>query len=282
MNRTRSMAGKVAVVTGGGRGIGAATAAALVRAGARVAVADLDLAAARNVADRAGPAATAFRLDVTDRPGFTACLDDVEQRLGPLEVLVNNAGIMPLARAEAEMDEATARVLVVNLHGVIHGSREAVRRMRPRGSGHVVNVASVAAKIAFPGGATYAAAKAGVLNFSDALRAELRGTGIDVSCVLPGIVATELANGIVVKGVTPITPEDAAAAIVGVLHRPRFEVYVPKSIGPALRLGALAGRRFGEWMQHALRADTPMLDAIGSAERAAYEERAASSRKGAS
>ena len=267
-----SLDGKVAVVTGAGRGIGAATATALAQAGARVAVADLDQATAEGTADRIG--ATAFALDVSDRSAFTGVLDEVEQRLGPIDILVNNAGIMPLTRIEDESDAATARILAVNLHAVIHGSREAVQRMRPRGSGHIVNVASVAAKIAFPGAATYAATKAGVLGFSEAIRAELRGTGVEVSCVMPGLVATELAGGIAVKGFKPITADEVASAIVGALRRPRFEVYAPKSVGPTIRFGALAGRRFGEWLQHALRADTPMLSAIGSAERTAYERRA--------
>lgn len=261
-------------MTGGGRGIGAATAAALARAGARVAVADIDLTAAEDTAGRVG--ATAFALDLTDRQAFTAFLDDVESHLGPLDVLVNNAGIMPLSRIEDEADEMTARILAVNLHAVIHGSRDAVARMKPRGHGHIVNVASVAAKIPFPGAASYAATKSGVLGFSEAIRAELRGTGVDVTCVLPGLVATELAGGIAVKGFRPITPDDVATAIVRVVRRPRFEVYVPRTIGATLRVGALAGRHFGEWLQRALKAETPMLAAIDAPERAAYERRAAS------
>ena len=264
---TSPLTGRVAVVTGGARGIGAATATALARAGATVAIGDLDPDA------DAGQGA----LDVTDRAAFTAFLDEVEGRLGPIDVLVNNAGIMPLIRIEDEPDTLTARILAVNLHAVIHGSREAVRRMKPRGRGHIVNVASVAAKIAFPGAATYAATKSGVLGFSEALRTELRGTGVAVSCVLPGLVATELASGIAVRGYRPVGPDVVAAAIVRAVCRPRFEVYVPRSVGPTVKLGALLGRRFGDWLQRVTRADTPMLEAIGSAERAAYEQRAAGS-----
>ncbi len=270
----RSLADKVIAVTGGARGIGAATAAALTRAGAKVAIGDLD-------PDTGPETALAVRVDVTDRAALTTFLDTVEQRLGPIDVLINNAGIMPLTRIEDEPDADTARIIAVNLHAVIHGSREAIARMRPRGSGHVVNVASVAAKIPFPGGATYAATKFGVLGFSEAIRAELRGSGIDVSCVLPGFVRTELAAGLSeVPGFPPITADDVAAAIVDTLRRPRFEVYVPRRIGPALRLGTLTGRRLSEWLQRVLRAETPMLAAVDSPERAAYEERARSPRKG--
>ncbi|WP_034269386.1 SDR family oxidoreductase [Haloechinothrix halophila] len=272
----RSLADKVIAVTGGARGIGAATAAALTRAGATVAIGDIDPEAAN-----AGDHALALPVDVTDRDALTSFLDTVERRLGPIDVLINNAGIMPLTRIEDEQDTATARILAINLHAVIHGSREAARRMRPRG-GHIVNVASVAARIPFPGGATYAATKFGVLGFSEAIRAELRESDVDVSCVLPGFVRTELAAGLPeVPGFAPITPDDVAAAIVATLRRPRFEVYVPRRIGPMLRLSTLTGRRFSEWLQRMLRAETPMLSAVGSPERAAYEERTRSPRKGA-
>ena len=269
------LTGRTAVVTGGARGIGAAIAAALARAGARVVVGDLDLALAETTARDIGEAATALPVDVADRGGFTAFLDAAESRLGPLDVLVNNAGIMPLSRIEDETDATTARILAVNLHAVIHGSREAVVRMRPRGRGHIVNMASVAAKAPGPGAATYAATKSGVVAFSEALRAELRGSGVQVSCVLPGLVATELSAGVAVPGFRPVTPATVADAVVRVVRRPRFEVYVPGSVGVTLRLGSLAGRRFGDWVQRVSGADAAVLGAIGSADRLAYERRAA-------
>jgi NAD(P)-dependent dehydrogenase (short-subunit alcohol dehydrogenase family) len=272
---TRPLTGRTAVVTGGARGIGAATAAALARAGARVVVGDLDLAQAEATARDIGEAATALPVDVADRGALTAFLDEAGSRFGPLDVLVNNAGIMPLSRIEDEPDATTARVLAVNLHAVIHGSREAVARMRPHGRGHIVNMASVAAKAPGPGAATYAATKAGVVAFSAALRAELRGSGIQVSCVLPGLVATELSAGVAVPGYRPVTPATVADAVVRVVRRPRFEVYVPGSVGVTLRLGSLAGRRFGDWVQRVSGADAAVLGAIGSADRLAYERRAA-------
>src|SRR5215475_13803086 len=191
----RPLAGKVAAVTGGGRGIGAETARALAAAGAAVAIGDIDLANAERVAAGAGNGAIALRLDVTDRPGFTAFLDRVCERLGSIDVLVNNAGIMPLARIEDEDDATTLRVLEINLHAVIHGTREAIRLMKPRGTGHIVNIASSAGKGGFPGAATYSAAKHGVVGFSEAARGELRGTGVEVSCVLPAVVRPELTAG---------------------------------------------------------------------------------------
>src|SRR3954467_1669052 len=228
----RSLSGKVAVVTGGGRGIGAATARGLAAQGARVAIGDVDLPPAERTAAQIGGGALARYLDVTDRAGFTAFLDEVERELGPIEVLVNNAGIMPLSPVEEESDATVVRQLALNLHAVIHGSKEAVLRMKPRGTGHIVNVASMAGKAGFPGGATYCATKHGVVGFSEAIRLELRGTGIEVSCVMPALVATELASGVADSPwVKRARPEDVADAIAGALQRPRFDVYVPRLSG---------------------------------------------------
>ncbi|RCW46299.1 NADP-dependent 3-hydroxy acid dehydrogenase YdfG [Halopolyspora algeriensis] len=276
---SRSLSGKVVAVTGGGRGIGAATAAALARRGAKVAVGDLDLAQAEKVAAELGSdAAIALQLDVTDHADFTTFLDRVESDLGPIDVLVNNAGIMPIALIEDESDHTTASQLAVNLHAVIHGSREAVRRMKPRRSGHIVNLASGAGKIPVGGGATYCATKFGVAGFTEALRMEVREAGIDVSGIFPAIVRTELAAGLRgTRGVRAVTPDDVAEAIVEVLQRPRPEVYVPKALGVSVRYGGLMPRRMGEWVNRKMGGERMFLDALNSAERKNYEARAAAS-----
>jgi NAD(P)-dependent dehydrogenase (short-subunit alcohol dehydrogenase family) len=268
--------GKVVAVTGGGRGIGAATAQALASAGAAVAIGDVDLAAAQEVA--AGlPGALALPLDVTDRAAFTAFLDEVERRLGPLHVLVNNAGVMSLARIEDEPDETTLRQLEINLHAVIHGTREAVRRMRPRADGVIVNVASSAGRAGFAGAATYTATKHGVVGLSEAVRAELYGSGVRVCCVLPAIVRTELSAGVgEARGVRSVQPREVAEAIVDAVQTGRFDVYVPRSAGVAMHLARMLPRRAGERLARALRADRLLLDA-DSAARADYEKRAAAS-----
>ena len=169
----RSLTGKVAVITGGGRGIGRAIAEALTREGVRVAIGDVDREAAERTAAELGDGASALPLDVTDLAGFTAFLDEVERRLGPLDVLVNNAGIMPVTPLEEESAASIARQLEINLHAVIHGTQEAMRRMRPRGTGHIVNIASLAGKAGYPHLATYCATKHGVVGLSEAVRLEL-------------------------------------------------------------------------------------------------------------
>ncbi|WP_116042752.1 SDR family oxidoreductase [Amycolatopsis palatopharyngis] len=274
----RSLRGKVIVVTGGAQGIGAKTAAALVRHGAKVAIGDLDLVRAEKTAGELGSDTLALELDVTDTGAFSAFLDEVERRLGPIDVLINNAGIMPLAPLHEEEDSSTRRQLEINLHAVIHGTREAVQRMRPRGSGHIVNVASMAGKAGFPGAATYCATKHGVVGLSESVHLELRGSGVDVSCVMPAIVRTELASGLgEAKMIKSVLPEDVAAAIVGALRRPRFDVFVPKSLDLTGRITRLLPRTAAEWMLRTLGGDQILASAAHSSARAGYEARAAES-----
>lgn len=274
----RSLHGKVVVITGGGRGIGAATARALVAKGAKVAIGDVDPDTAQRTASELGGGTIARRLDVTDRAAFTAFLDEVTSELGGLDVIINNAGIMPLTPADEESDDSIFRQLELNLHAVIHGTKEGMQRFKRQGSGHIVNIASVAGKGGFPGGATYCATKHGVVGYSEAVRFELRGTGVEVSCVMPGIVNTELAAGLKdARAVKKVMPEDVADAIVGALEQPRFDVYVPKVTGPINQFMAIWPRSVREKIAVWLKADRVLIDAAHGQERAAYEKRAAES-----
>jgi NADP-dependent 3-hydroxy acid dehydrogenase YdfG len=224
-----------------------------------------------------GQAAVAMPLDVCDRRAFTALLNEIEERLGPLDIVVNNAGIMPLAPIDLEDDATTLRQLELNLHAVIHGTREAVRRMRPRCSGHIVNVASSAGRTGFPGGATYSACKFGVVGLSEAVRAELRGTGVELTVVMPGLVHTELAAGVPdARSVRRVTADEVAEATIQALRYPRFQVYVPKTIGPLVVLGAVLPWKVRDVVARLLRIDSLLMRADAQA-RAAYEARAAAS-----
>ena len=272
----RDLTGTIVVITGGARGIGAATARALARAGARLALGDLDGDLAASVAAELGDASIGRKLDVTDHAGFAAFLDEVEGVVGPIDVLINNAGIMPVAEFEQESAESIARQLEINLHAVIFGSQEAVKRMRPRGHGHLVNVASAAGKGGFPGVVTYCSTKFGVVGLTEALDAELHGTGVDVSCVMPAIVRTELTEGVKDHWmIRTSTPEQVAEAIVRALKKPRLDVYVPSSLNVMNRSMALWPRRAQKWFLRATKADRLLADAAHSPARAAYERRAA-------
>jgi NAD(P)-dependent dehydrogenase (short-subunit alcohol dehydrogenase family) len=172
----RSLAGQVVAITGGGRGIGRATATALLGHGARVAIGDIESDLAERTAQELGGAAIGLPLDVTDRASFAAFLDQVEDRLGPLEVLINNAGIMPIGPFAEETDATADRMIDINLRGLIYGSKLALERFLPRHRGHLVQIASAAGKFGFSGGATYCATKHAVVGD----RATARGPGEDI------------------------------------------------------------------------------------------------------
>lgn len=270
----RSLAGKVVAITGGARGIGRATAAALLRKGAKIAIGDLDLELTERTAGELGPGVVALRLDVTDRASFEAFLDAAEQRLGPLDVLINNAGIMHVGPFAEESDAIAVRQIDINLHGVITGSKLALARFLPRRTGHLVNVASTAGKSGIPGGATYSATKHAVVGLTEAIRAEVRGSGIQTSIVMPVPVNTQLASGLHKgRGVGLVEPEDVANEIVSALERPRQDVFVPRSIGRIVKVGALMPRPVYEGVGRLMQADKVLAGADPSA-RAAYEQTA--------
>jgi NAD(P)-dependent dehydrogenase (short-subunit alcohol dehydrogenase family) len=274
----RSLSDKVVAITGGARGIGRATAAALVRKGAKVAIGDIDVELAEQTAAELGGGTLGLPLDVTDRASFERFLDEVEEQLGPLDVLINNAGIMQLGLLAEESDTTTARQIDINLHGVIYGSKLALQRFLPRRSGHLVNIASTAGKAGVPGGATYSATKHAVVGLTEAIRHEVRDSGIETSVVMPVPVNTELAAGLVRgRGLTAtVEPEQVADAIVEALEHPRHDVYVPKAIAVGVRVGALLPRRLAEAFGRSAKTDRILAEADMSA-RAAYEQRAAAS-----
>ncbi|MFW6866759.1 SDR family oxidoreductase [Nocardioides sp. CPCC 206347] len=268
-----SLAGLSIIVTGGARGIGRATVDRFARQGAKVAVGDLDLALVTEVASAYDGNVAAARLDVSDVESWTAFLAEVDH-LGPWDVLVNNAGIMPLGSVLKEPESVARTIMDVNVHGVINGTKAVVPGMVDRGRGHVVNVASAVGRVAVSHGATYSASKFAVVGFSEAIRQELAADGIDVTVVLPTVVQTELASGVpAARGIKPVTAEDVAAVIEAAVLKPRAEMWVPRWT-QGLGKSALALPRF---VQDAMSRATKAGDVLSSADtaaRAAYEERA--------
>jgi short-subunit dehydrogenase len=268
--------GRVVAITGAGRGIGRAVAHALAAAGAHVVLGDIDGAAAEEAAEevrgRSGGRAAGLTLDVTDTASFERFLARTEERFGPLDVLVNNAGIMWVGPFADEAEHTALRQFDVNVHGVLRGMKLAAPRMRARGGGHIVNIASAASRITPCGEATYAATKHAVLGYSTAVRAELRGSGVRVSVVMPAVVDTELAVGTSEGATRRLTPEDVAAAVLRVVRRPRDEVYVPRHVGLVPLVSALLPARAAALWQRVVVPD--QLAALGDAPvRTAYERR---------
>jgi NADP-dependent 3-hydroxy acid dehydrogenase YdfG len=272
----QNLRGKVVAITGGARGIGKATATALVGKGCRVAVGDLDLPLAEETATGLGGGTIALPLDVTDRGSFAAFLDAAELELGPLDVVVNNAGIMPVTPFAEESDDSLKRQLDINIYGVIVGMQLAIERFKPRGRGHIVNLASQAGKGGFPGIATYSGTKHAVVGISEAVRAELRGSGVEIACVMPTVVNTELTAGVGQRLIRPVEAEDVANEIVDALEAPRFDVWVPRANGALFKVLANLPRRMREGLGRLMKVDKLMTEVDHSARRA-YEERAAAS-----
>jgi NAD(P)-dependent dehydrogenase (short-subunit alcohol dehydrogenase family) len=277
--QARILAGETVAITGGARGIGRATAQALAAKGMRVAIGDLDLELARKTAAELGPTATALELDVTDRDSFESFLDGVEEQLGPLDALINNAGIMPVGSFVDEDDLTARRMIDINLHGVIFGMKLALRRMLPRNRGHIVNISSQAGKFGAPGGATYSATKHAVVGLTEAVRGELRlmDSDIRLSYVMPFVVDTELGGGLgQARTMKTLQPADVADAILDALQHGTVDVWVPKSAKRTIVFGSLLPRRLSEGVARMMKADKVLAGADPQARRS-YELRAAAS-----
>jgi len=266
--------GKVIVITGGARGIGLATATALHNLGARVAIGDIDEVRVKESGAALGLDVYG-KLDVTDPHSFADFLDEVERRLGPIDVLVNNAGIMPLGRIVDEPDAVTRRILDINVYGVILGSKLAAQRMVPRGSGHVINIASLAGETYIAGAATYCASKHAVIGFTDAVRIEYRRTGVKFSVVMPTFVNTELIAGTSgATGIKNAEPADIADAIVDLVARPKPRVRVTRLAGAIIASQKFLPRALAEGINRLLGGEHVFTDDVDVATRRAYEARA--------
>ena len=184
---------KTALVTGAARGIGLAIARRFAEEGAQVAVLDLDRGAAETAARSLPGTATALGADVTRSTEVEAAVQAVVDRWGRLDVMVNNAGITGRSFPIWELgDEDWDRVLAIDLTGVFYGCRAAIRAMLPRGSGRIVNIASIAGKEGNPTLVPYSSAKAGVIGLTKAVAKEVATRGILVNVIAPAVIGTEL------------------------------------------------------------------------------------------
>lgn len=248
----------------------------LIADGAKVAIGDVDDVRLKEAVGELGITAYAH-LDVTSPDSLERFLDHVEDVLGPVDVLVNNAGIMPLGASAEEPDAVSRRMVEINLLGVITGTKQALLRMLPRHAGHIINVSSLAGESYVPGGATYCATKHAVKAYTETVRREYRDSGVHISQVMPFFVNTELVAGTSgTKGMRNAEPAEVADAIAGLIVRPRARVRVTKLAGVVTMSQAFLPSRVSEFLGRALGAESAFTAGVDPVARQAYEERARS------
>jgi NADP-dependent 3-hydroxy acid dehydrogenase YdfG len=269
--------GKTVVITGAARGIGQATAKALLVRGARVVIGDRNVDVLEQTVSgmsSLGPV-SGHPLDVTNRESFAAFLDKARaDGGGHIDVLINNAGVMPVGPFLEQSQEAIRSAIEVNFYGVLNGCQLVLPEMVKRRSGHIVNIASLAGLVAVPGQVVYAGTKFAVVGLSTALADEYAPHGVAVTAVLPTFTNTELISGTTPNAAQkPVQPADVAAAVVKVLDKPKTQVTVPswgRTFSILVMLLPARGRR---WLNKKTGTDTVFLNVDAKARRA-YEERA--------
>ena len=266
-----SVSGARVLITGGARGIGAATAEMFARRGARVWIGDVDEDECLRTAERLG--VRGAHLDVTSMASWRGVVQRMTAEDGAPDILVNNAGVMPLGALESETEQIRDLILDVNVRGVLNGMQAVIGGMVERGRGHIINVASMAGMIPIPGMVTYNASKFAALGASLAARQEYAGTGVAVSAVLPSAVRTELTSGARLGGGMPtVEPQDVAAAILDVVSSRAARRSVPRWVAPAWDARTFVP----ELLQNAARKlidDRRALTSIDIAARGAYLDR---------
>ena len=229
--------GKTAIVTGGGRGIGEAIAMALAREGCSVAVPDVIVPNAEKVAEQIrglGRDALAMHCDITDPQSVENAFAQVDQRWGKLDILVNNAGVATSGPVVSTSLEAWRRMLDVNLTGTFLCSQAALRRMLPRKSGRIINIASTAGQIGEKNAAAYAASKHGVLGLTRSMALETATSGITVNAICPRWAQTNILAqaASTISSKTNLTPEQALGILAG--KNPQKRIIQPEEIAFAV------------------------------------------------
>jgi short-subunit dehydrogenase len=269
--------GKTVVITGAARGIGQATAKALLARGARVVIGDRDVDVLEQTVSGMSSLGPVYGhpLDVTDRESFAAFLDKARtDGGGHIDVLINNAGVMPVGPFLEQSHQAIRSAIEVNFYGVLTGCQLVLPEMLKRRSGHIVNIASLAGLVAVPGQVVYAGTKFAVVGLSTALADEYAPHGVTVTAVLPTFTNTELISGTTPSTAQkPVQPADVAAAIVKVLDKPKTQVTVPGWGRTFSILAMLLSARSRRWLNKKMGNDTVFLNVDADARRA-YEVRA--------
>jgi short-subunit dehydrogenase len=272
-----SIRGKTIAITGAARGIGYATAEALLVRGARVVIGDRDVAIQESAVAELSKLGevSGYPLDVSDKESFATFLDKARtDGGGHIDVLINNAGVMPVGPFLEMSDQAVRSAIEVNFYGVLNGCRLALPEMVARRSGHIINISSLAGMLAVPGQSVYAGTKFAVVGLSTALADEFAPQGVEVSCVMPTFTNTELIAGTHTSAAQkPVEPEDIAAAVVKVLDKPKTLVSVPAALRFVSAITPTLSPKARRWLSHKMGNDTVFLDFDRKA-RESYEQRA--------
>jgi short-subunit dehydrogenase len=271
--------GRTIAITGAARGIGHATAKALLARGARVVIGDRDVAVLESAVAglRSLGQVSGHPLDVTDKESFATFLDKARSDgAGHIDVLINNAGVMPVGPFLGQSEQAVRSAIEVNLYGVLTGCQLVLPEMVKRRSGHIVNIASMAGMVAVPGQVVYAGTKFAVVGLSTAMADEFAPQGVEVTVILPTFTNTELIAGTKATGAQkPVQPEEIAAAIVKALDKPKTHVSVPAPLRFVGAVTSMLGPRGRRWLSKQMGNDRVFLD-FDTRARQDYETRAQS------
>ncbi|MFN4229654.1 SDR family NAD(P)-dependent oxidoreductase [Parvibaculum sp.] len=208
------ISGKLAVVTGAASGIGRGTALELAKRGARLAISDLDRAGLAETAKRIeamGGTVTTYLVDVADRDAVYAFAQEIET-LGGADIVINNAGVAQIARVDELTYEDFEWVMNIDFWGMVYGTKAFLPQIQKKGEGHIVNVSSIFGIISVPSQAAYNSAKFAIRGFTEALRHEMKGTRIKVSCVHPGGIKTNIVRNARFLQSTQATAREEAAS----------------------------------------------------------------------
>ena len=250
--------GAVVCVTGAARGIGKATASALAKRGARVVLGDIDEVEVKKAAKAIGGGALGVKLDVADPASFSTFLAAAKD-LGPIALLVNNAGIQRTGRFIDQTLESQHREIAINLGGVINGMRLVLPDMLASDYGHIVNVASMSAKMTLPGVAVYTASKFGVASLSRSVRTEIADSHVSITTVMPSAVQTELTAGLNIRGVPAAKPEAVAEEIVASCAHGKSEITVPRWLSPVSAIEEVLPESVGRFFKKLAGAQNRLL-----------------------
>jgi NAD(P)-dependent dehydrogenase (short-subunit alcohol dehydrogenase family) len=227
------LSGKVAFITGGSRGIGLATARAMLGQGASVAITGTDQARLDGAVSSLGAKALGIRADVRDYTQVERAISTAVSRFGGLDILVNNAGVGVFRPVAETTVEEWRTVIDTNLSGVFHCCHAALPHLKSRGGGWIINISSLASKNAFVNGAAYCASKSALNSFSEALMQEVRYDGVRVAYVLPGSVNTGFGGLSNTKSQWALMPDDVAEVIVDLIAHPSRSLPSRVEIRPA-------------------------------------------------